>query len=184
MLLWTRRMQFWHARRKIFDKRPNIFGSASKIDLKSINFAEKLFSSNWTFEHIEFSFANPAKKIFTKRPKTFRLLCKKIKKKFYFSLKCCWWRKEGSFDNAAESFSTRVKVSLFTVRAKRLEIVFFRKWYLSLWLSYRHLEHSFDRNTKHFLPEGGNYSLKSRKTFEDMKLSQKWMFHQIVPKDT
>ena len=118
MLLWTRRMQFWHARRKHFDKKPITFGSVSKNDSKSVNFAEKLFSSNWSFEHIEFSFANPAKKIITRRPKTFRLFCKKIKKTLYFSLKCCYWQKEGSFDNAAERFSTRVKVFLFTTRIK------------------------------------------------------------------
>ena len=39
-------------------------------------------------------------------------------------------------------------------------------------------------NAKHFLPEGKNNSLEIRKSFKNMKLSQKLMFPQIAPKDT
>ena len=112
MLLWTRRMQFWHARRKIFDKRPNIFGSASKIDLKSINFAEKLFSSNWTFEHIEFSFANPAKKNIHQTAKNFSLTLQEGQKKILLFLKVLlmtkrrqfWQRRRKFFDKSQSIF--------------------------------------------------------------------------------
>ena len=132
MLLWTRRMQFWHARRKILDKRPNIFRSASKTNIKGINFAEKLFSSNWSFEHLKLSFANPAKKIFTKRPKTFRLFCKKIKKNLLLpkvllmtKRRQFWQRHRKVFDKSQGLF---VHYSNKMVRKRFLEkVIYFTK---------------------------------------------------------
>ena len=69
MFPWTIRIQFWENRQKLFFKGPNIF--CSKYGNKDFPW-EKMFSSDWSFGHVKYSFENLVHENWTKSPNFFR----------------------------------------------------------------------------------------------------------------